>query len=103
MDQPLLPLFSPYEDFYCALSEIVLYSPHPVPQRGRFAIVTDVGCGTRWAHWIAARACSLRTNDPVRRWSRVVLASRCWCQVGEDEFVDDGGKKPVPGEIAYKP
>lgn len=63
--------------FACALSEIVLYSPHPVPLRGRFAIVTDVGCGMRWAHWGAAWACSRGRTIPVRRGSRVVLASRC--------------------------
>ena len=50
-----LHLPSPFvEIFACALSEIVLYSPHPVPQRGRFAVVTDVGCGMRWALWAAA-------------------------------------------------
>jgi hypothetical protein len=51
----------------CVLSEIMLYSPHPVPLRGRFAIVTDVGCGMRWAHWVAARACSRGRTIPVRR------------------------------------
>lgn len=62
---------------YCVFSEIMLYSAHPVPLRGRFAIVTDVGCGMRWAHWDAARACSRGRTIPVRRGSRVVLASRC--------------------------
>src|SRR5258705_7564818 len=35
----------------------------PCPQEGRFAIVTDVGCGMRWTRQRQARANASRTND----------------------------------------
>ena len=51
----------------------------PPLQEGRFAIVTDVGCGMRWT-----RACR-KTNGTFRgRRSRVVLTPRRWRQVGDD-------------------
>ena len=39
---------------------------HPVPQEGRFAIVTDVGCGMRWTLW---RADERREADGEVVWS----------------------------------
>src|SRR5258707_7908082 len=35
----------------------------PCPQEGRFAIVTDAGCGMRWTRQRQARANASRTND----------------------------------------
>jgi hypothetical protein len=49
---PVQPLTQKYSYFH--LSEIMLYFVHPVPPRGRFAVVTDVGCGMRWARRVAA-------------------------------------------------
>jgi hypothetical protein len=38
-------------------------SRHPVPREGRFAVVTDVGCGMRWTRQRQARwSNSARTN-----------------------------------------
>jgi hypothetical protein len=36
------------EYFYFFFSENVSIYAHPLPQEGRFAIVTDVGSGMRW-------------------------------------------------------
>jgi len=87
---------------YCDFSEIVIYSPHPVPQRGRFAIVTDVGCGMRWAHGIAARVS--RADERFRCDGEVAWF---WHPGADAKSADDkspatGAIKPVPGEIAYK-
>jgi hypothetical protein len=65
-------------------------SRHPAPlKEGRFAIVTNVGCGMRWTRW-----CARRARQCVRR-SRVVLTPRRWCQVlGKLTLLgSDGGKK----------
>src|SRR4029079_17715023 len=76
-------------------------SRHPVPlQEGRFAIVTNVGCGMRWT-----RRCARRARQCVRR-SRVVLTPRRWCQVlGKLTLLrGDGGKKArSPGRARSKP
>jgi hypothetical protein len=71
----------------------------PAHSEGRFAIVTDVGCGMRWTRL------RQETNDVVRgRRSRVVLTPRRWRQVGERNFIDDGGKKArSPGRARNKP
>ena len=53
LDRPSRPTHLQYS--CCVFSEIVIYFAHPVPQRGRFAVVTDVGCGMRWACRVAAR------------------------------------------------
>jgi hypothetical protein len=42
--------------FAFAVGQIICTSPrHPVPQEGRIAIVTDVGCGMRWTRKRRAR------------------------------------------------
>jgi hypothetical protein len=55
---------------------------------GRFAVVTNVGCGMRWT-------CGAPDERGLRgRQSRVVLAPRRWCQVREvTSLADDGGNK----------
>jgi hypothetical protein len=77
--------------------------PRPASQEGRFAIVTDVGCGMRWTRQ------RQKTNDIARgRRSRVVLTPRRWRQVLEKascKFLgDDGGNKArSPGRARNKP
>jgi hypothetical protein len=71
----------------------------PAHTEGRFAIVTDVGCGMRWTR-VAPKARALICG----RRSRVVLTPRRWRQVGERNFIDDGGKKArSPGRARNKP
>src|ERR1700737_1621426 len=71
-------------------------NPVPLPFEGRFAIVTDVGCGMRWTQAVPkTRALS------CGRRSRVVLTPRRWCQVGGSNSAGDGGKKArLTGESA---
>jgi hypothetical protein len=59
---------------------IVFARPAPDPE-GRFAIVTNVGRGTRWT--LAARETKRVEADEQRR---VVLIPRCWDQVSRDAF-----------------
>jgi hypothetical protein len=47
--------------------KIVIVSPRPGPQEGRFAIVTSVGRGMRWT--LAARAASAAEVDGEIVWS----------------------------------
>src|SRR5262249_36059752 len=74
----------PQAQKYCAFHQGQISSfsvAVPLPARGRFAIVTNVGCGMRWTRW------HRKTNDAGRgRRSRVVLTPRRWRQVGEDTF-----------------
>jgi len=51
------------------LAETGIFRFGPVPSEGRFAIVTDVGRGMRWALWCYGRIV------PRERRSRVVLVS----------------------------
>jgi hypothetical protein len=62
----------------------------PCPHEGRIATVTDVGRGRRWTRM--RRQTSGATSG---RRSRVVLAPRCWRQLGDDasHHAGDGGKK----------
>jgi hypothetical protein len=71
----------------------------PFLLEGRIAIVTDVGRGMRWTRL------RQETNDVVRgRRSRVVLTPRRWRQVGERNFIDDGGNKArSPGRARNRP
>jgi hypothetical protein len=56
------PIQATPEKYFCfVLSEIMLVCPRPASQEGRFAVVTDVECGMRWA----CRCCSV--VDPCRR------------------------------------
>jgi hypothetical protein len=74
-------------------------------QEGRFATVTDVGSGMRWAYWVAARLLA-PTNNPGAHgevvWSwhpgadAKVVTTLCVARA-------TGARTPVPGEIAYKP
>src|SRR5215470_9066339 len=59
----------------------------PHPYEGRFAIVTDVGCGMRWTRRVVGR-----TAQCGRR-NRVVLAPLGWRQVCGDRSAGDGGNK----------
>jgi hypothetical protein len=71
----------------------------PRPQEGRFAIVTNVGCGMQWTlrH-------QLTSDVAGGRRSRVVLTPRRWCQGGGGNSADDGGKKArSPGRARRKP
>ena len=71
----------------------------PVPNEGRFAIVTDVRSGMRWT-----QAALLTRALPCGRRSRVVLTPRRWRQVGGSNSVDDGGKQArSPGRARSKP
>lgn len=91
--------------FYFVFTKNVLYSARPAPTRGRFAVVTDVGCGMRWALGIAAWF-AVPTNDPERtvksrgpglpvlRSSLRALLMSCLRVMG--------ARQPVPREIAYK-
>src|SRR5207302_8980151 len=68
-------------------------------KEGRFAVVTNVGCGMRWTLW---RRADERRQGGRRR--RVVLAPRRWCQVGGSNSADDGGKRArSPGRARRKP
>jgi hypothetical protein len=54
---------------YFAFTEIKfsLYSHRPAPQEGRFAIVTDVGRGMRWTHWLRKTSAAGADGEVV--WS----------------------------------
>jgi hypothetical protein len=71
----------------------------PPHTEGRFAIVTDVGCGMRWTQ------AALLTRAPAcGRRSRVVLTPRRWRQVCGRYSAGDGGKQArSPGRARYKP
>ena len=98
----------------------------PASHEGRFAIVTDVGCGMRWTRRRRARVVMAgrvsrerspggRTTDACRgRRSRVVLTPRRWRQVQRRHVrptgrtapypLDDGGKQArSPGRARSKP
>src|SRR5689334_17067031 len=46
-------------------SENVYFSPHPVPDsEGRFAIVTNVGCGMRWT-WRPCETSAAGTDGEI--------------------------------------
>ena len=69
--------------------------------KGRFAIVSDVGCGMRWTR---VAACDERCQRGRPR--RVVLAPRRWCQVLKKLTLlrDDGGNKArSPRRARYTP
>jgi hypothetical protein len=73
---------------------------HPARMRGRFAIVTDVGCGMRWAPRVAAWF-SARTNGsdaPAKSCGPgipVLMPS-----FADDDLRGDGGKRAGPrGEL----
>jgi hypothetical protein len=73
------------------------YSLPSRPTEGRLAIVTDAGRDAMdvRAHLTSAPSCG--------RQSRVVLTPRRWCQVGERDFTDDGGKQArSPGRARNK-
>jgi hypothetical protein len=59
---PVQPLREKY--FASRLTQITFKTPAiPSHSEGRFAIVTDVGCGMRWTRQRQARANASRTND----------------------------------------
>jgi hypothetical protein len=73
---------------------------HPAPARGAYRDRHGRwarGCdGRRWRVDEGAYSCGRR--------SRMVLTPRRWCQVGESNFADDGGKKArSPGRVRRKP
>ena len=53
------------EDSCFFFSEFMLYSLRSAPTRGRFAVVTDVGCGMRWVLG-SQHGFAVPTNDPWR-------------------------------------
>ncbi len=70
----------------------------PLPQEGRFAVVTDVGSGMRWPP-----RCARRAQRGGRR-NRAVLAPDAGVKPAGDEPGGDGGYKARhTGEITYKP
>jgi hypothetical protein len=72
---------------------------YPASQEGRFAVVTDVGCGMRWT-----RAAPLTKAWACGRRSRVVLTPRRWRQVGAEDGAGDGDKQArSPGRARRKP
>jgi hypothetical protein len=72
---------------------------YPASQEGRFAVVTDVGCGMRWT-----QAAPLTKACACGRRSRVVLTPRRWRQVGAEDGAGDGGKQArSPGRARRKP
>src|SRR5471030_923674 len=97
-DLHVQPFFQKY--FHSLLTQITCISlAIPSHTEGRFAIVTDVGHGMRWT-----QAAHLTRAIPCGRRSRVVLTPRRWCQVGERNFADDGGKQArSPGRARGKP
>jgi hypothetical protein len=56
--------------------ETVVFRFSPASSEGRFAIVTDAGCGMRWTLCAGDEQCG------SGRRSRVVLTPRRWRQVG---------------------
>jgi len=57
-------------------------SARPASARGAYRDRHDTRGGMRWTR--SARSVMItRTNELMRTWNRVVLASRCWCQVYE--------------------
>ena len=86
--------------FACDVGQITGIFPRvPYPHEGRFAIVTDVGCGMRWTLLVR------ETNAPTSgRRSRVVLTPRRWRQALRKYPLGDGGKKArSPGRARSKP
>src|SRR5438445_11453681 len=62
-------------------------------QEGRFAIVTNVGCGMRWTLW------RRKTSGAIGgRRRRVVLAPRRWCQV----FAESSARATVAKEPGHR-
>ncbi len=73
---------------FCARPKSLHESSRPASHEGRFAIVTDVGCGMRWT-----QAARLTSALSCGRRSRVVLTPRRWRQVCGSDSAGDGGKK----------
>jgi hypothetical protein len=63
--------------FHFLFFRIDVYFPRPASHEGRFAIVTNVGCGMRWARRVAVWLMLHGRTSRCARSSRVVLASRC--------------------------
>src|SRR5471032_1494917 len=76
----MLPVQSSLQKYFRSLlTQITCISlAIPAHTEGRFAIVTDVGCGMRWT-----RVALLTRAHPCGRRSRVVLTPRRWRQVLE--------------------
>ena len=65
-DMPVQPHLQKY--FASRFTQIKSISPAvPLPEEGRFAIVTDVGCGMRWTR--AARLTNRADADGEVVWS----------------------------------
>jgi len=60
----------------------------PRPQEGRFAIVTDVGCGMRWTRWRTRRMRRSRTAKSCGPGIPTLMPS-----FRGDDLASDGGKK----------
>ena len=60
----------------------------PRPQEGRFAIVTDVGCGMRWTRWRTRRMRRSRTAKSCGPGIPTLMSS-----LRGDDLAGDGGKK----------
>jgi hypothetical protein len=100
---PVQPLREKY--FASRLTQITFKTPAiPSHSEGRFAIVTDVGCGMRWTRQRQARANASRTND-ADAYGEVVWFWRPDAGVKFAGFsANDGGKKArSPGRARSKP
>jgi hypothetical protein len=73
---------------------------YPASHEGRFAIVTNVGCGMRWARWVAAWVISARTNIPMRTVKPCGPGIPVLMPSARGRFARDGGKNAGPrGEL----
>ena len=96
----ICPVQSYSEKFFASpQTQIKSIFRHPVPKEGRFAIVTDVGCGMRWTLWRGktnarkrtAKSCGPDAPTLASSWRREVSAG-------------DGDKKArSPGRARRKP
>jgi hypothetical protein len=72
---------------------------HPVPQEGRFAVVTNVGCGMRWTLWRRADERRMRRTAKSCGPDAPTLASSF-----AEQSVNDGGKRArSPGRARRRP
>src|SRR6202012_48969 len=76
----------------CRRANQWLLFARPVPdQEGRFAVVTNVGCGMRWTHGVAGRAALLRTAKSCGLGASTLASTWRWCL------------RITPGMVARKP
>ena len=96
----MLPVQSSIKKYFHSLLTQITHTSFAIPAhtKGRFAIVTDVGCGMRWTLVVL-----LTRALPCGRRSRVVLTPRRWRQVSQKCLRGDGGKQArSPGRARNK-